>query len=127
MTVPQEQHHDADFDEAAFTRTARLLKEEIGVTIEMYLEDAARYTANIKAALNEGDTAKAALNSHPLKSNSLGLGLVRVSAAAKAINEAALDGDITTCRAALPELEDALKIAAQTLHGALKKAEEKPT
>jgi len=105
------------FDIQAVERTASLLKDEIHIAVDEYLEDAAAYIQDIQKGMDENDAEKVARASHPLKSNSLGFGLTAVSELAAKINKSAEEGNLDSIR----ELPDLLK---QTFHRAEKKLKE---
>ncbi|MDB2683204.1 response regulator [Alphaproteobacteria bacterium] len=90
----QENPQDFDleaFDEQIFEQSAKLLKDELEIAIEEYLEDAAAYIRDIEAGVEESDPDKAQRGSHPLKSNSKGFGLIAVAEIAEAIHTACMN------------------------------------
>lgn len=74
------------FDPKAFGETLSLLKNELPLAIDEYLEDAAEYISRIHQGLEENDSEKVARGSHPLKSSSRSFGLVAMAQIAEAIN-----------------------------------------
>jgi HPt (histidine-containing phosphotransfer) domain-containing protein len=113
------------FDAQALDQMAALLKGDLGVTVEEYLEDAAAYIRDIKAGLQENDARKVARGSHPLKSNSKGLGLTAVSQVATSINvlaekAAKTGGNLETAGALVPQLQKALEKAEKRLRDKVK-------
>ncbi len=79
------------FDEEVFEQAALLLKGELPVAIEEYLEDAAAYIREIDNGLRELNLNKTARGAHPLKSNSKSFGLMAVSKIAEEINLTCLE------------------------------------
>lgn len=110
------------FDLEALEHSAMLLKDELSVAVEEYLEDAAAYIRDIGDGLVNRDAEKAARCSHPLKSNSKGFGLDAVSEIAEAINVLARSGDLDSVATLLPRLQDAFRRGESTLRAAIKAA-----
>lgn len=81
-----------EFDEEIFEQTKALLKEELEIAIEEYLEDAVAYIRDIEAGIKKQIFTDIARGSHPLKSNSKGFGLLAVSTLAEKINMLAEQG-----------------------------------
>ncbi|MEZ5918966.1 MAG: response regulator [Alphaproteobacteria bacterium] len=96
-------------------QAASLLKDELAIAIDEYLEDAAAYIRDIREGLADGDTEKTARGSHPLKSNSKSFGLIAVSTFAEQINKQARNGDLENAAPLLPLLQDALNRAEKKL------------
>lgn len=117
----KEEKFDLDaIDIQALEQTAALLKDELAVAVEEYLEDAAGYIRNIQEGLESGNPEKAARGSHPLKSNSKGFGLTAVSQISEAINNNAREGDIENLESLLVQLQDAFVRAEQKLQEIVK-------
>ena len=115
-------HHDLDaFDEDALAQTVELLKDEFGIMIEEYLEDAAAYIAEIEAGYESNDAQKVAGASHPLKSNSRGLGLVAVADIAEAMNTAARNDDLEVSAVLASQLRDAFMRAEKRLRNLIQR------
>jgi two-component system, sensor histidine kinase and response regulator len=108
------------FDAAAFEQTVLLLREDLPIAVEEFLEDAAAYIREIREGLEGGDTEKAARGSHPLKSNSKSFGLTSVSRIAEAINTAVRQGDLKIAVPLLPQLQEAFHRAERKLREAAK-------
>lgn len=111
------------FDANAFEQTASLLKAELPVAVEEYLEDAAAYIRDARAGLEAGSAEKIARASHPLKSNSKGFGLISVSQIAGAINDAARKNDFATVELFLPQLLNAFQRAEKKLREIIRHSE----
>lgn len=84
------------FDTKIFQEARDILKGGFLETIEDYLEDAASYIREIKLGVENHDYQKIRAGSHPLKSNSKGLGLISVSKIAEAINQLAQESAANT-------------------------------
>ncbi len=109
-----------EFDEHSYQQTEDLLKHEIDIAIEEFLEDAEKYINSIREGLRNQDVQKAAQASHPLKSNSKSFGLLSVAHLAEAINAICERTEnaqvaIKTSGMLLPKLEDAFLYGAQIL------------
>lgn len=109
------------FDMQILEQTAALLKDELAIAVEEYLEDAASYIRDIREGLEASDADKAARGSHPLKSNSKSFGLTSVSQISEAINAQARAGDMETVKTLLPQLQQAFDIAERKLVGVIKR------
>lgn len=106
-----------DFDNDSLEEIASLLKDELSVAIDEYLEDAAAYIHDIKQGFDNNDLDQIAKASHPLKSNSKSFGLIAVSQLAESINDLARQKeDRTEFQPLLPQLEDAFKRAKTKLN-----------
>lgn len=113
--------YDLDnFDKSLLDQTAGLLKDELVVAVDEFVEDATAYVRGIRAGQDSGDMEEVARNSHPLKSNSRSFGLVAVSHISEVINKAALENDAITVSTLVPKLEDAFQRAENILQNALK-------
>ena len=77
------------FDFETLENSRKVLKKYFQITIEDYIEDAARYIQNIADGFEEGNAEKVAKNAHPLKSNSTSMGLTTVSEIAKVLERRA--------------------------------------
>ncbi len=77
---------DKSFDEDIFYQTSSLLKDELAIAIDEYLEDAVSYIRGIEQGISDENISIIARNSHTLKSNSKNFGLMAVSHAASNIN-----------------------------------------
>lgn len=110
------------FDLQMLEQSAALLKDELAIAVDEYLEDAAAYIRDIRAGLESGDAEKAARGSHPLKSNSKGFGLTAVSQIAEAINEKTRAGQLDGVESLLPQLQEAFHRAEKKLHEFIKRA-----
>jgi two-component system, sensor histidine kinase and response regulator len=75
-----------EFDDMAFRQAASILKDDIAIAIEEYLEDARSYLTSIQKGISSGDIKKIEKASHPLKSSSRSFGLSSVSCVAERIN-----------------------------------------
>lgn len=111
------------FDIQTLEQTAALLKNDLAIAVEEYLEDAAAYIRDIQEGLEEQDADKAARGSHPLKSNSKGFGLISMSHIAEAINTHARAGNISAINTLLPQLQKAFDRAEKKLRETMKIAE----
>ncbi|MCB1652179.1 MAG: response regulator [Alphaproteobacteria bacterium] len=125
--TPDEREKVRDFDLDAFDmqmleQSAALLKEDLPVAVEEYLEDAAAYIRDIKDGLESDDAEKTARGSHPLKSNSKNFGLSAVSQIAEAVNMLARQDDLDSARPLLAQLQSAFNRAERKLRAALKNA-----
>lgn len=80
------------FDSAAFQETAGLLKEELAVAIDEFLEDAVAYIADIESGMSQKDAQKVSAASHTLKSNSKSFGFVAVLHISQSLNDLIHDG-----------------------------------
>lgn len=109
------------FDVKALEEVANLLKDELPIAIDEYLEDAASYIRDIQQGLDEKNADMAARGSHPLKSNSKGFGLITVSQIAEAINTHARNGDIDPLSTLVPQLKNAFHTAEKKLHESVKR------
>ncbi|MCC7305669.1 MAG: response regulator [Alphaproteobacteria bacterium] len=114
-----------EFDEVLLEQTAQLLKNEMAVAFDEYVEDALSYMRQIQQGLEKNDPAKAAKGSHPLKSNSKGFGLMAVSRLAEAINNISRkaekkEGDLQVARRLFPQLQQAFHRGEQRLRGWMK-------
>lgn len=119
--------HDPDrFDNDIFVQTARLLKDDIAIAIEEYLEDAASYIRQIEQGMQNSDLEPITRGSHPLKSNSRGFGLSALADIAEEINticedKTSAEGNrIKAAKALLPKLQVAFSIGERNLKQALK-------
>lgn len=125
-TMRDESKKDFDldaFDLQALEQSATLLKEELAIAVDEYLEDAAAYIRDIKDGLDNGDAEKAARGSHPLKSNSKGFGLTTVSQIAEAINKQTRDGgNLEGVESLLAQLQEAFKRAEKKLRDTIRNA-----
>ncbi len=110
------------FDEQALEQSAVLLKDELVIAVDEYLEDAAAYIRDISEGLEEGAAEKVARGSHTLKSNSKGFGLTAVSQIAGAINEKARAGHIDDVEDLLPGLQKAFHQGEKKLREFIKHA-----
>lgn len=113
-------------DPAALQEVKNLLRGGFSSMVDEYLEDAQTYINTIREGLEKNDLNKIERGSHPLKSNSKGLGLTAVAAIATAINLQAREsakngGSVEFARSLLPQLEEALKRASKTLRAEAKK------
>lgn len=119
----RERHFDLEaFDMQTLEQAAALLKNELPIAIEEYLEDAAAYIQDIREGVENGDAEKAAHGSHPLKSNSKSFGLIAVSQIAEAINEISRKGSLDGVESYLAQLQDAFNNAEKKLQQAVKSA-----
>jgi CheY-like chemotaxis protein len=109
-----------DFDEQALGQVVMLLKDELSIAIDEYLEDAAAYIRDIKKGLQERDPEQTARGSHPLKSNSKSVGLIAVSKIATAINTEAMNGKLERVETLLPQLEEAFSLGEKKLRSTVK-------
>lgn len=106
------QSYDTDqFDIKLFSEARDILKDGFVETIEDYLEDAASYIREIKNGINTKDYQKIRSGSHPLKSNSKGLGLVSVSKIAEAINHLAQENSVNAPFEDFIPLVESLEVA----------------
>jgi len=120
---PEEFNFDMDaFDMQALEQSAGLLKDELPIAVEEYLEDAVAYIKEIEEGLAAGDPDKVTNGSHPLKSNSKGFGLVAVSEIAEAINNSARQGELAVVHTLCPQLQEAFKRAEKKLYSAIRNA-----
>ncbi len=108
------------FDSAAFDQTAALLKQELPIAIEEYLEDAAAYIRDIREGLETGSAEKAGRGSHTLKSNSKGFGLSAVSRIAEKINHLARQGNLEDIAPLFPQLQEAFHRAEKKLRDSIR-------
>ena len=108
------------FDIQALEQSASLLKEELVIAVDEYLEDAVAYICDIREGLASGDAEKAARGAHPLKSNSKGFGLTAVSQLAEAINEQTRAGQTESADELLSQLQDAFHRAEKKLREFIK-------
>jgi CheY-like chemotaxis protein len=116
----------AEFDLDAFdcetlAQSAALLKDEMVIAVDEYLEDAAAYIRDIRDGLAENDAEKAARGSHPLKSNSKNFGLSAVAQIAEAINNEARKGNLSPVESLLPQLQEAFSRAENKLREEIKR------
>ena len=118
---PAQTGFDLDaFDMQALEQSIALLKNEIAIAVDEYLEDAAAYIRDIREGVESGDAEKAACGSHPLKSNSKGFGLTAVSQLAEAINTKTRNGDLNGVADLLGQLQEAFKRAEKKLRETIK-------
>jgi CheY-like chemotaxis protein len=119
-------NYDYDaFDHEIFEQTALLLKDELEIAIQEYLEDTVSYMRQIEGGIHSNNMADIALGSHPLKSNSKGFGLSAVAEIADAINiscEQAENHDkaIKISRVLFSRLQKAFSIGEKSLVQATK-------
>ena len=111
-----------EFDLEALDNSAALLKSELTVAIDEYLEDAASYIREIQSGLENNNAEMAAKGSHPLKSNSRSFGLITVSRIAEAINTITRSGSLAGVDQLLPQLQQAFHIAEKKLRDRLKRS-----
>lgn len=114
------------FDAQALEQSAALLKDDLLIAVEEYLEDAAAYIRDIREGLEDGNAEKVARGSHPLKSNSKGFGLMAVSRIAESINALAekakrKEGTLESAGFMLPSLQEAFYKAEKHLRDMLRK------
>lgn len=108
------------FDNIAFQQSASLLKDELGIAVEEYLEDASAYIKDIYDGLQKDDMRKVARGSHPLKSNSKGFGLNALSKIAEDINIAAEKGILEKVNDLFPQLKEVFRQSEKELKAAVK-------
>lgn len=109
-----------DFDLDVFYQSAALLKDELEIAIEEFLEDAADYIREIIQGFENKDLKRIARGSHPLKSNSKSFGLISVSQVAEKINQISEQSSDQTkglndIAPLLPDLKTAFKNGENTI------------
>ncbi len=109
-----------EFDQGFFDQSALLLKNDLVVAVDEYLEDAVDYIRKIEKGLNAPDITEIARGSHPLKSNSKAFGLIAVANIAQAINSASENVEdeaqaLQQVKALLKDLKEAFSIGEKKL------------
>ncbi len=109
------------FDLQTLEQAADLLKDDLEVAVDEYLEDAAAYIRDIEDGLKNGDTDQAARGSHTLKSNSKSFGLTSVSLIAEMINKKTRVDQTDGVETLLPLLQSAFHRAEKKLREYIKR------
>lgn len=110
-----------NFDQVQFDQSASLLRDELPIAIDEYIEDAASYIREIRNGIKENSCEKTARGSHPLKSNSKGFGLLSVAYLAEEINVASRTGEMDEVKMLFPFLEQAFAAADKFLKASVSK------
>lgn len=109
------------FDMETLEQSAALLKDDLTIAVDEYLEDAAAYIRDISQGVENNDAEVAARGSHPLKSNSKGFGLTAVSQIAEAINTTTREGNMEGVDSLLDQLREAFKRAETRLRDVIQR------
>lgn len=109
-----------EFDVHTLEQSAALLKDDLGLAVSEYLEDAAFYVRSIREGMESFDAEKVARASHTLKSNSKNFGLTAVSQISEIINNEARGGELYKVEELCAQLQQAFVLAERKLHDFIK-------
>jgi len=107
------------FDHDSFQETADLLRDDIGIAVEEFLQDASAYIADIHNGIQSQTREQVVRSSHTLKSNSKSFGFTAVAQISEMINDImrhdGSDANFKTAMILSDSLQKAFYIAEQKL------------
>ncbi|MCA1677626.1 MAG: response regulator, partial [Actinobacteria bacterium] len=103
--------HDAEgiLDEEVVDELENLDRAALADILTLYVEQAARYTSELSAAVADGDALAVAQTAHKLKGSSRTVGAARSSRIASELEEQADSGDLSAAHELLERLAGALE------------------